>query len=185
MTTRDIQSQLEDLYGVEVSHALISNVTEAVESERKLWQNRSLDAVYPIVYMDALVVKVRHEGRVINKAVHLALGVNLEGKKELLGMWMTQNEGSKFWLTVLTDLKNRGVNDIFIACVDGLTGFPEAIEAVFPETRVQLCIVHLVRNALSYVSYKDRKAVATDLKLIYCASTAEEAEQALLAFAQK
>jgi putative transposase len=114
MTTRDIQSQLEDLYGVEVSHALISNVTEAVESERKLWQNRSLDAVYPIVYMDALVVKVRHEGRVINKAVHLALGVNLEGKKELLGMWMTQNEGSKFWLTVLTDLKNRGVKDIFI-----------------------------------------------------------------------
>ena len=185
MTTRDIQAQLEDLYGVEVSHSLISNVTEAVESERKLWQNRSLDAIYPIVYMDALVVKVRHEGRVINKAVHLALGVNLDGKKELLGMWMTQNEGAKFWLTVLTDLQNRGVKDIFIACVDGLTGFPEAIEAVFPETRVQLCIVHLVRNALSYVSYKDRKSVAADLKLVYCAATAEEAEQALLAFAQK
>jgi putative transposase len=185
MTTRDIQSQLEELYGVEVSHSLISNVTEAVESERKLWQNRSLDAVYPILYLDALVVKVRHEGRVMNKAIHLALGVNLEGKKELLGMWMTQNEGSKFWLTVLSDLQNRGVKEIFIACVDGLTGFPEAIEAVFPQTRVQLCIVHLVRNALSYLSYKDRKAVAADLKLIYSAATAEAAEQALLAFAQK
>jgi putative transposase len=184
MTTRDIQGQLEDLYGVEVSHTLVSNVTEAVEAERKLWQNRMLDPVYAIVYLDALVVKVRHEGRVINKAIHLALGVTLEGKKELLGMWMTQNEGSKFWLTVLTELQNRGVQDILIACVDGLTGFPEAIEAVFPQTMVQLCIVHLVRNALSYVSYKDRKAVATDLKLVYSAATAAEAELALLSFAQ-
>jgi transposase-like protein len=141
MTTRDIQAQLEDLYGVEVSHTLISNVTEAVESERKAWQNRSLDEIYPIVFFDALVVKVRHEGRVINKAVHMALGVNLDGNKELLGLWMTQNESSKFWLSVMTELQNRGVKDIFIACVDGLTGFPEAIEAVFPETKVQLCIV--------------------------------------------
>jgi len=137
MTTRDIQEQLQDLYGIEVSHGLISNVTEAVETERKAWQNRSLDAVYPLVFLDALVVKVRHEGRVINKAVHLALGVNLEGKKELLGIWLTQNESSKFWLSVVTELQNRGVKDIFIACVDGLTGFPEAIEGVCQEVCVK------------------------------------------------
>lgn len=184
MSTRDIQAQLQDLYGVEVSAGLISNVTEAVEAERKLWQNRSLDAVYPIVYFDALVVKVRQDGRVINKAIHLALGVNLSGQKELLGMWMTQNESSKFWLSVLTELQNRGVRDIFIACVDGLTGFPEAIEAVFPQALVQLCIVHLVRNSLSYVSYKDRKAVAADLRLVYTAATEAEAEQALVDFAE-
>lgn len=176
---------MQDLYGVEVSHVLISNVTEAVEAERKAWQNRSLDALYPIVFLDALMVKVRHEGRVINKAVHLALGVNLEGKKELLGIWMTTNESSKFWLSVVTALHNRGVKDIFIACVDGLTGFPKAIEAVFPQTRVQLCIVHLVRNSLSYVSYKDRKAVAADLKLVYGAATESEAEQALVDFAER
>jgi putative transposase len=195
------------LYGVDVSHTLISNVTEAkevcrgnlpldtfhVESERKSWQNRSLDEIYPILYLDAIVVKIRHEGRVINKAIHLALGVNLAGHKELLGMWVTQNESSKFWLSVLTELQNRGVKDIFIACVVrrrrgealGLTGFPEAIEAVFPQTQVQLCIVHLVRNSLSYVSYKDRKAVAADLKTIYKAATEVEAEQALMAFAQR
>jgi len=183
MTTRDIQGQLQDLYGVNVSHALVSTVTEAVEAERKAWQNRSLDAVYPIVYFDALVVKVRQDGRVINKAIHLALGVNLAGHKELLGLWMTENESSKFWLSVLTELQNRGVKDIFIACVDGLTGFPEALETVFPQTRVQLCIVHMVRNALSYVSYKDRKAVAADLKTIYSAATALDAEAALMDFA--
>jgi len=184
MTTRDIQAQLQDLYGVEVSHTLISNVTEAVEQARKDWQNRSLDAVYPIIYLDAIGVKVRHEGRVVNKAIHLALGVNLAGQKELLGLWMTQNESSKFWLSVLTELQNRGVKDIFIACVDGLTGFPEAIEVVFPQTQVQLCIVHLVRNSLSYVSYKDRKAVAADLRSVYTAPTAIEAEQALVDFAE-
>ena len=182
MTTRDIQEQLQELYGVEVSHGLISNVTEAVEAERKAWQNRILDEIYPIVFLDALVVKVRHEGRVINKAVHLALGVNLEGKKELLGIWMTTNESSKFWLNVMTELQNRGVQDIFIACVDGLTGFPEAIETVFPQTRVQLCIVHLIRNSLRYVSWKDRKAIATDLKMVYSAATESEAEQALVDF---
>jgi putative transposase len=185
LTTRDIQEQLRSLYGVEVSHALISNVTEAVETERKEWQNRSLDAVYPIVYLDALVVKVRHEGRVINKAIHLALGVNLAGHKELLGLWMTTNESSKFWLSILTELQNRGVKDIFIACVDGLTGFPEAIEAVFPQTRVQLCIVHLLRNSLSYVSYKDRKALAADLKKVYGAATEAAAEQALVEFGER
>lgn len=185
MSTRDIQAQLQDLYGVEVSAGLISNVTDGVEEERKLWQNRSLDAVYPIVYFDALVVKIRQDGRVVNKAIHLALGVNLEGQKELLGMWVTQNESAKFWLAILTELQNRGVKDIFIACVDGLTGFPDAIEAVFPKTQVQLCIVHLVRNSLSYVSYKDRKAVAADLRLVYTASTDTEAEQQLVAFAEK
>jgi len=185
MSTRDIQAQLQDLYGVEVSAGLISNVTNAVEEERKLWQNRVLERVYPIVYFDALVVKVRQDGRVINKAIHLALAVNLSGTKELLGMWITQNESSKFWLSVLTELQNRGLKDIFIACCDGLTGFPEAIEALFPKTTVQLCIVHMVRNSLSYVSYKDCKAVATDLRLVYTASTETEAEQHLMAFAEK
>ena len=184
MSTRDIQAQLQDLYGVEVSAGLISNVTDAVEAERKIWQNRVLDPVYPIVYFDAIVVKVRQDGRVINKAIHLALGVNLSGTKELLGMWMTQTESAKFWLQVLTELQNRGLKDIFIACCDGLTGFPDAIEAVFPEAQVQLCIVHMVRNSLSYVSYKDRKAVAADLKLIYTASTDTEAEQCLVEFAE-
>lgn len=184
MTVRDIQGQLQELYGVEVSAGLISNVTEAVEAERKLWQNRSLDSVYPIVYFDAIVVKVRQDGRVINKAIHLALGVNLAGTKELLGMWMTQNESAKFWLSILTELQNRGLKDIYIACVDGLTGFPDAIEAVFPKTSVQLCIVHLVRNSLSYVSYKHRKAVAADLRLIYTSSTEVEAEQQLINFAE-
>jgi putative transposase len=185
MTVRDIQSALQDLYGVEVSAGLISNVTEAIEEERKLWQNRTLDAVYPIMYLDAIVVKVRFEGRVINKAIHLALGVNLSGQKELLGMWMTQNESSKFWLSVLTELQNRGVKDIFIACVDGLTGFPEAIETVFPKTQIQLCIVHMVRNSLSFVSYKHRKEVAADLRHIYTATTVVEAEQALINFGER
>ncbi|MBD3884747.1 IS256 family transposase, partial [Phormidium tenue FACHB-886] len=179
MSVRDIQSQLQELYGVEVSAGLISNVTDAVEAERKIWQNRALDPIYPIVYFDAYafggaklyVVKVRQDGRVVNKAIHLALGVNLSGTKDLLGMWMTQNESAKFWLQVLNELQNRGLKDIFIACCDGLTGFADAIEAVFPKTSVQLCIVHMVRNSLSYVSYKDRKAVAADLKLIYTAST--------------
>jgi putative transposase len=185
MTTRDIQAQLLDLYGTEVSHTLISNVTDAVEEERKAWQNRILDEIYPIVFLDALVVKIRQEGRVINKAIHMALGVNMEGKKELLGLWITENESSKFWLNVMTELQNRGVKDIFIACVDGLTGFPAAIEAVFPHTRVQLCIVHMVRNSLSYVSYQDRKAVAADLRKVYGAATESEAEQELVDFGEK
>jgi putative transposase len=184
MSTRDIESAIHDLYGVTLSAGMISEITNGVESERKAWQNRSLDAVYPIVFLDALVIKIRQEGRVINKAVHLALGVNMAGQKELLGMWMTENESSKFWLSVLTDLNNRGVKDIFIACCDGLTGFPDAIEAVFPKTRVQLCIVHMLRNSLSYVSYKDRKAVAADLKQVYGAATVCAAESALVEFGQ-
>jgi transposase-like protein len=185
MSTRDIQAQLVDLYGVEVSAGLISRVTEEVEAERKLWQNRPLDPVYPIVFLDALVVKVRQDGRVINKAIHLALGVNMAGKKELLGMWMTATESSKFWLTVLTELQSRGLKDIFIACVDGLTGFADAIATVYPQTRVQRCIVHQVRNSLNYVAYKDRKVVSADLRLIYTAATITEAEQHLIAFTEK
>jgi putative transposase len=179
MTTRDIQSQIQDIYGVEVSPALISNVTESVAAEVKAWQNRPLESVYPIVFFDALVVKVRDNHRVINKAVYLALAVNMEGQKELLGIWISENEGAKFWLGVMTELKNRGVKDIFIACVDGLVGMPEAFQAAFPKTWVQLCIVHMIRNSLKYVSWKDRKAVAADLKFIYRAITEEQALAAL------
>jgi len=184
LPTREIQAHLKEIYGVDVSPTLISNVTDAVIDEAKAWQNRSLDALYPIVYMDALMVKCRDNGHVINKAVYLAIGINLEGTKEVLGLWMAQTEGAKFWLSVVTELKNRGVQDIFIACVDGLKGFPEAIETVFPATVVQLCIVHMVRHSLNFVSWKNRKAVATDLKRIYQAASAEEAEQQLDAFAE-
>lgn len=154
MTTRDIQAHLEEMYGVEVSPSLVSQVTRAVQEEVTLWQNRPLDEVYPIIYLDAIRVKVRQEGRVINKAVYLAIGVNLDGIKEVLGMWTAETEGAKFWLFVVTELKNRGVKDIFIACVDGLKGFPEAIETVFPDTQVQLCLVHMVRHSLKYVTWR-------------------------------
>lgn len=184
MSTRDIQAQLQELYGVELSPGLISNVTASVLEEVTAWQSRPLEAVYPIVYLDALVGKVRDSGHVRNKAVYLVLGVTLEGHKEVLGLWIAHSEGAKFWLQVLTDLKNRGVADIFIACVDGLKGFPEAIEAVFPQTQVQLCIVHMVRNSLKFVTWKDRKAVAADLKKIYRAATREAAEDALLEFGE-
>jgi len=147
------------------------------------WQNRPLDSIYPIVYLDCIVVKVRQDNSVINKAVFLALGINLEGHKELLGMWIAENEGAKFWLSVLTELKNRGVQDILIACVDGLKGFPDAITAVYPQTRIQLCIIHMVRNSLRYVSWKDYKAITSDLKRIYQSTTEEAALQALEAFA--
>ena len=166
MTTRDIQAQLKDLYHVDVSATLISNVTDEVIDAVKSWQSRPLDKVYPIVYMDALVIKIQQDKRVINKSFYLALGVNTEGQKELMGIWISENEGAKFWLNVLTDIKNRGVSDIFITCVDGLTGFPEAIEAIFPKTKVQLCIVHMVRNSLRFVGWKERKAVAADLRAI-------------------
>lgn len=185
LTTREIQGHLEEIYGVEVSPALISTVTEAVAEEVKTWQNRPLDALYPIVYMDAIRVKARGNGHVVNKAVYLAIGINLDGAKEVLGMWVSENEGAKFWLQVVTELKNRGVQDIFIACVDGLKGFPEAIETVYPATQVQLCIVHMVRNSLRFVSWKQRKEVAADLKLIYQSATAEQAEMELTAFETK
>ncbi|EOL4264021.1 IS256 family transposase, partial [Escherichia coli] len=167
----------------DVSPALVSKVTDAVMEQVVEWQNRPLDAVYPIVYLDCIVLKVRQDSRVINKSVFLALGINIEGQKELLGMWLAENEGAKFWLNVLTELKNRGLNDILIACVDGLKGFPDAINTVYPEARIQLCIVHMVRNSLRFVSWKDYKAVTRDLKAIYQAPTEEAGQQALEAFA--
>jgi putative transposase len=185
MTTREIEGHLKEMYGIEVSPGLISNVTEAVMEEVKAWQSRPLEEVYPILYMDALRVKVRDGGHIQNKAIHVAMGVNMEGHKEILGLWTAQNEGAKFWLQVLTDLRNRGVKDIFIACVDGLKGFPETIETVYPSTEVQLCIVHLVRASLGYVSWKQRKAVAGDLRKIYQSATALDADLRLDEFAQK
>lgn len=185
MTTRDIQAHLQELYGVEVSPTLISQVTDAVTEEITQWQNRPLEEVYPILYLDAIRVKVRHNGSVINKAVYLAIGVTWDGTKDILGMWIAETEGAKFWLQVVTELKNRGINDIFVACVDGLKGFPEAIEAVFPKAQVQLCMVHMVRHSLRYVSWKQRKEVAADLKSIYNAPTIEQAEANLMTFATK
>jgi putative transposase len=185
LSTREIQQHLEEIYHVEVSPGLISSVTDEVLDEVKTWQNRQLDAVYPIMYLDAIQFKVRDNGHVRNKAIYLAIGVTIAGYKEVLGLWIAQNEGAKFWLQVVTELKNRGVTDIFIACVDGLKGFPEAIESVFPQTEVQLCIVHLVRHSLNYVGWKQRKEVAADLKLIYSAATEAEAEQRLADFSLK
>ncbi len=185
LTTREIQEHLEEIYHVEVSPALISNVTEEVIDEVRAWQNRQLEAVYPIMYLDAIQFKVRDGGHIKNKAVYLAIGIGMDGMKEVLGLWIAQTEGAKFWLQVVTELKNRGVQDIFIACVDGLKGFPEAIESVFPQTEIQLCIVHLVRHSLNYVGWKQRREVAADLKLIYTAATEVEAEQRLNEFAAK
>jgi putative transposase len=185
MTVRDIQAQLKEIYGADVSPTLISNVTDGVLEEVRAWQSRPLDNLYPIVFFDALVVKVRENQRVINKAVYLALAVDTNGQKELLGIWISQNEGAKFWLGILTELKNRGVQDILIACVDGLTGLDDAIQTAFPKTWVQLCIVHMVRNSLKYVSWKDRKAMAADLKSIYRAATETEAATNLDAVAAK
>lgn len=185
MTTRMIAGHLKELYGVNVSPSLISAVTDTVLEDVKAWQSRPLDAVYPILYLDALHLKMRSEGQVQNQAVYLALGINLDGYKELLGIWIGESEGAKFWLGVLTELKNRGVEDILIACMDGLKGFPEAIETVYPKTQVQLCIVHMVRHSLRYVSWKERKSVAADLRTIYTAATAEAAEGALEAFEKK
>lgn len=184
MTTREIVETFKEMYGADVSASLISKVTDAVIEQVVEWQSRPLDAVYPIVYLDCIVVKIRQDKHVINKAVYLALGVNMEGHKELLGLWLSENEGAKFWLSVLTELQNRGVKDILIACVDGLKGFPDAINAVFPETQIQLCIVHMVRNSVKYVPWKDYKAVTTELKQIYQSVTEEEALLALNQFAE-
>jgi len=185
MTTRELQDHLEEIYEVEVSPSLISRVTDAVLDEVRAWQNRPLDPVWPIVYLDAIHLKIRTDGRVQSRAVYVALGVDLAGQKELLGLWIGENEGAKFWLNVLTELNNRGVQDILIAAVDGLTGFPDAIGSVYPKTEIQLCIVHMVRNSLRYVPWKNRKAVARDLKKVYSSATAEGAEQALGAFEEK
>jgi putative transposase len=185
MSTRDIQDILQDLYGVEVSAALISDATAAIDGEVSAWRSRPIASVWPIVFFDAIVVHVRGaSGRVSQHAIYVALGVNLDGKKELLGLWVSENEGSKFWLSVLTDLKNRGLNDIFVVCIDGLSGFADAVHVAYPKAKVQLCVVHLVRAALRYVSTADTKAVARDLKKIYNAATLIEAEKALEDFSQ-
>lgn len=185
MTTREIVATFKEMYDADVSETLISKVTDSVLETVTEWQSRPLDPVYPVVYLDCIMVKIRQDGQVINKAIYLALGVNLEGKKDLLGLWISETEGAKFWLRVLTELQNRGVKDILIACVDGLKGFPEAINTVFPHTQIQLCIVHMVRNSLKYVPYKDYKAVTADLKSLYQASTEDEALRALERFSDR
>lgn len=185
MTVREIQAHLTDMYGTEVSPTLISSVTDAVVEDVKQWQSRPLDAVYPVVYLDCIHAKVRDTGAVRAKAIYLAIGINIKGEKEVLGLWIAQTEGAKFWLSVVTELKNRGVQDIFIACVDGLKGFPEAIETVYPKATVQLCIVHMVRHSLNYVGWQKRKEVAADLRHVYTASTIDEAEQYLTEFEAK
>jgi putative transposase len=185
MTTRDIQEVVQELYGVEVSPTLVSEITADLDAEVTAWRQRRLEAVWPIVYLDGIVVHVRGDnGRVGEHTMNVALGVNLQGKKELLGLWLSPTEGAKFWLNCLTDLKNRGLNDGFIVCVDGLTGFSGAIRVAYPEARMQLCIVHLVRAALKFVTDKDRKPVAADLKKIYQSAIVQEAEQALDRFAE-
>jgi len=185
MTTRDIVSAFKEMYDADVSHSLVSKVTDSVIEQVHAWQNRPLDHVYPIVYLDCIVVKIRQDKQVVNKSVYLALGINSEGYKELLGIWLAETEGAKFWLSVLTELRNRGLKDIFIACVDGLKGFPDAIKTVYPEAKIQLCIVHMVRNSLKYVTFKDKKQVASDLKSIYNSPTLGEAEKSLDEFSEK
>jgi putative transposase len=185
MTTREIQGHLEEMYQVEVSASLISEVTDGVMEQVRAWQNRPLEPFYGVVFLDALYVKMRHEGRVENRAVHVALGINLEGRKEVLGLWTSANEGAKFWLNVLTELRNRGVRDIYLVCVDGLKGFPQAIESIYPNAQVQLCMVHMVRASLNYVTWQDRKKLVADLKPIYRAATADEAERQLSEFETK
>ncbi len=182
LSTRDIVEAFQEMYGAEVSATLVSKVTERVIEQVTEWQSRPLEPLYPIVYLDCIVLKIRQHKRVINKSLYLALGINMEGHKELLGLWIAETEGAKFWLSVLTELKSRGLTDILIACVDGLKGFPDAIQAEYPDTRIQLCIVHLVRNSLRYVSWKDYKAVTADLKRIYESATEAEAEQELTRF---
>jgi len=182
MTTREIQGHLKEMYQVDVSPSLISDVTDAVMEEARAWQSRPLEAFYGVVFLDALYVKMRHEGRVENRAVYVAIGIGLDGRKDVLGLWTSAAEGAKFWMHVLTELRNRGVRDIYLVCVDGLKGFPQAIEAVFPQALVQLCVVHMVRNSLKFVTWQDRKKVASDLKPIYRATTADEAERQLTEF---
>ena len=182
MSTRDIVQAFDEWYGADISPTLVSRVTEAVMEQVIEWQNRPLDAIYPIVYLDCIVIKIRQDKRVIKKSIFLALGINLEGHKELMGLWIAENEGAKFWLSVLTELQQRGVEDILIACVDGLKGFPDAINAVYPDTHIQLCIVHMVRNSLKYVAWKDYKAVTSDLKSIYQSATEDEAQLELERF---
>ena len=185
MTARDIGDALADLYGVTLSHTVISQVTEAALDEAKTWQSRPLEAIYPLVWLDGIVIKVQQDKRVINKSAHIILGVNLRGEKEVLGLWIAENEGAKFWLSVLTEIKSRGVQDIYIACMDGLTGLPGAVQSVFPKALTQMCIVHLVRASLRYVSDKDAAPMVDFLKRIYRAATVDEAERELNALEEK
>jgi len=185
MTTRDIQGYLKDIYGVDVSPELISTVTDEVTKDVAEWRARTLDPIYPIVYFDAIVVKGRVEGKTTNKSVYIAIGINVQGKKEVLGLWIAETEGAKFWLQVVIEIKNRGVDDIFIACMDGLKGFPEAITAVYPQTKIQLCIVHMIRNSTKFVSWKERKVICADLKKIYSAPSEKSGLDALDEFAAK
>mgnify|MGYP002516695647 FL=1 len=185
MSTRDIQRHLQQVYGVEVSPETISNITESVMTDVREWQNRPLEKSYPILFLDALRVNSRQDGKNINKALYVALAINWEGRKEVLGLWLANTEGAKFWMSVLTDIKNRGVEDILIACMDGLTGFPDAVKAIFPDTHIQHCIVHMIRNSTKFVSYKDLKAVCRDLKDVYSAINAESGHEALEEFGKK
>lgn len=185
MTTRDIQNHIKQMYDVDVSPELISQVTNEIMNEVREWQSRPIDILYPVVFFDAIVVKGRTDGKVANKAVYVAIGINLQGIKEVLGMWIAENEGAKFWMNIITELSNRGLKDILIACIDGLKGFPEAINAVFPKTRIQLCIVHMVRNSVKYVSWKERKEICTDLKKVYNASSEKIGLEALESFSEK
>jgi len=186
MSTRDIVAMFEEMYdGAQVSPMLVSKVTEAVIEQLQQWQSRELEEVYPIVYLDCIVVKVRQDRRVIKKSIYVALGIDMEGHKDVLGLWMSENEGAKFWLSVLTDLQTRGLKDILIVCVDGLSGFPAAIESVYPKAKVQLCIVHMVRNSVKYVTYKDRKELCGDLRLIYSAIDETQALESLDDFKEK
>jgi putative transposase len=185
MTTRDIQSHIKEIYGVEISPDFISNITDQVIDDIKEWQNRPLEKIYPILFLDAIRVKSRENGQVLNKAIYLVIGINVEGMKDVLGMWIADTEGAKFWAMVVSDLKNRGLEDVLIACVDGLKGFEEAIAATFPKTQVQLCIVHMIRNSLKFVSWKDRKMLVTDLKRIYIAPNADAAVVELEIFRKK
>lgn len=185
MSTRDIQRHLQQVYGVTVSPETISNITESVMADVREWQNRPLEKSYPILFLDALRVNSRQDGKNVNKALYVALAINWEGRKEVLGLWLADTEGAKFWMSVLTDIKNRGTEDILIACMDGLTGFPDAVKAVFPDTHIQHCIVHMIRNSTKFVSYKDLKAVCRDLKEVYSAINAESGHEALEEFGKK
>ncbi len=185
LSTEEICGHLKEIYHTDVSKELISHITNTIYEEVQQWRNRPIDELYPIVFFDAIRIKIRDSGKVANKVVYLALGIDIEGQKDLLGMWIAHNEGAKFWLSVLTELKNRGIDDILIACIDGLKGFPDAIESVFPDTDIQLCIVHMIRNSVRFVSWKDRKNITSDLKNVYRAATEEEAKKQLDIFARK
>ena len=185
MSTRDIEDQMRNIYGIDISPGMVSKITDKILPQVAEWQSRPLDRIYPIVFLDAIHFKVRKDNRIVNKAAYSVLGINMDGQKDILGIWIGENESASFWLGVCNDLKNRGVEDIFIACKDGLSGFSEAISTVFPQTEIQLCVIHQIRNSMKYVPYKEKKAVMADLKEVYQAITFEEAEMAFEIFKEK